>query len=224
LVVAMLAGALLFAVMLQAIWLAVTHARVNPTNLHLDWTVVALQFLTYVPVVPVLLVAVPWAARTSLSAVGVRPIDAGVLAAGLLGGLGMFAVVLALGALQSVVVHVRPEQAVVGALAGAHDPLLIVAFAVVACIIAPFVEELVFRGLLFNALRRYFPFAVAAPLSALLFAYAHGTPSALIPLWGGGIVLAYVYARTGALTASMLSHATFNTINVVLIVAFHQTS
>jgi len=220
----LLAVALLIAVVLQEAWLAATGARVNPKNLHLDWTVVVLQFLTYVPVVPILLVAVPWAARASLSAVGLRPIDARILAAGLLGGLAMFAVVLGLGTLQSVVVHVRPEQSVVGALAGARDPLLIGAFAVVACVVAPFVEELVFRGLLFNALRRYVPFALAAPLSALLFAYAHATPSALVPLWGGGIVLAYVYARTGALTASMLSHATFNTINVVLIVAFHQTS
>ena len=68
------------------------------------------------------------------------------------------------------------------------------------------------------------PTRCSPPLSGLAFAGAHATPSALIPLWGGGIVLAYVYARTGALTASMLSHATFNSINVLLIVVFHQTS
>ena len=75
-----------------------------------------------------------------------------------------------------------------------------------------------------NALWRYVAFWPAAVLSSLAFAAAHLAPSALVPLWGGGIVLAYVYARTRALSASILAHGTFNTVNVLLIVVFHQTS
>ena len=222
--VVFLALGLLVAGGLQLGWLLVSGARPDLHHLRLDWTLVALQVLTYVPIVPVLLLALPWTARISLRALGLRALGFGGVMAGLGGGLTMFVLVIALGALQSTVLHVRPEQSVVGALAGAHDPLLIAVFALVACVLAPFVEELAFRGLVLNALRRYLPFVVAAPLSGLAFAAAHATPSALIPLWGGGIVLAYVYARTGALTASMLAHATFNTINVLLIVVFHQTS
>jgi membrane protease YdiL (CAAX protease family) len=220
----MLALGLLVAGFLQEAWIGLTGVHFDPKHLRLDWTVVVLQLLTYVPIVPILLAALPWAAHASLRQLGLRAPSAMEIAAGIGGGAAMFVVTLVLGTLQSVVVHVRPEQSVVGALEGAHDAGVIIAFALVACVVAPFVEELTFRGLVFNALRRYVPFTLAAPLSALLFAAAHLTPSALIPLWGGGIVLAYVYARTGALSASMISHGTFNTINVVLIVAFHQTS
>jgi len=215
---------LLVAGLLQLLWIAITGVQPNPKHLQLDWNVIVLQLLTYVPIVPILLAALPWAARAPLAAIGLRALGAGGVSAGVAGGIAMFAVTLALGSLQSVVVHVQPEQMVVGALAGAHDPLLIFVFALLACVLAPFVEELAFRGLLLNALRRYLPFWPAATLCGLGFAAAHFTPSALVPLWGGGIVLAYVYARTGLLGASMISHGVFNLINVVLIVVFHQTS
>ena len=80
---------------------------------------------------------------------------------------------------------------------------------------APIVEELVFRGFLFNALLRYSPVAIAAVLSALVFGIAHGSWSAFAPLAGAGLVLAVVYYRTGALSASMIAHAGFNAIAVV---------
>jgi len=51
----------------------------------------------------------------------------------------------------------------------------------------------------------------------LLFGISHGSLSAFLPLAASGVVLAYVYQRSGSLTASMISHALFNLINVALI-------
>lgn len=222
--VLIVAIALLAAGVLQELWIGHSHEIPNPNNLHLTWNVVVLQLLTYLPVVPSLLIALPWAAQRAADAIGLRVPTAAETTIGIAGGGVMFIVTLALGALQSLLSHVEPKESVVAALGGAHDPLLILAFALIACVVAPFAEELAFRGLVLNALWRYLPFWPAAVLSGLAFAAAHATPSALIPLWGGGVVLAYVYARTRALTASMLAHGTFNTINVLLIVLFHQTS
>jgi membrane protease YdiL (CAAX protease family) len=52
-------------------------------------------------------------------------------------------------------------------------------------------------------------------VSALIFGAAHGSWSALLPIAGVGVVLAIVYYRTGALSASMIAHAGFNLIAVV---------
>jgi len=78
-------------------------------------------------------------------------------------------------------------------------------------------EEFVYRGFLFNALLRYAPVWIAALVSGLLFGISHGSLSAFLPLAASGVVLAYVYQRSGSLTASMISHALFNLINVALI-------
>jgi len=98
-----------------------------------------------------------------------------------------------------------------------HDPLLAMAFGVLAVVIAPFVEELMFRGFLFNTILRYTPVWAAATLSGIVFGLSHGSLTAFVPLAGSGIVLAYVYYVTGSLPASMLTHALFNAINVALI-------
>jgi len=78
-------------------------------------------------------------------------------------------------------------------------------------------EEFIFRGFLFNALLRYMPLWSAAVVSGLIFGISHGSPTAFLPLAASGVVLAYVYARSGSLTASMLTHALFNLVNVGLI-------
>ncbi len=223
LVAAALAGGAVLIALLQAAWILGTHARVDMAHLRLDWTLVVLQLASYAPIVPILFAVLPWAARVPLHELGLRRPSRGEALQGLAGGGVMLVVMLALGGLQTVVTHLPPQEQAVNLLAGARDPLLIAAFAVIACGFAPFAEELVFRGYVLNALRRYLPLWLAAVLSGLVFGAVHGSPTALVPLWGGGIVLAYVYARTGTLAASMISHAAFNVVNVALIVFAHQT-
>jgi membrane protease YdiL (CAAX protease family) len=220
--VLLVAFALLVGIVLLAVWVALSGKKPDASDL--NWSLVAAQCLFYVPVVSTLLAGLPWAAHASLAELGLRLPSRAETIVGLAGGGVMFVVTIALGALQTTLVHVVPKETVVQALGRTHDGPLLVGFAFLACVLAPFAEELVFRGLLLNALWRYLPFWPAAVLSGLAFAGAHGEVSAIVPLWGGGMVLAYVYARTRALTASMLAHGAFNAINVVLIVLFHQTS
>lgn len=100
-------------------------------------------------------------------------------------------------------------------------------FAISACIAAPLMEEMLFRGLLQNmfrgslrasALGRFSTRAadaVAIVLIAALFAIAHGTLSGFPPLFVTGLVLGIVYARTNNLWASIAIHAVNNIIATI---------
>ena len=96
---------------------------------------------------------------------------------------------------------------------GVHLALI----AVVAGLIAPVCEELLFRGLLLRALRRRFSPEVAVGGSALVFALAHpmlsptwGTFAVVPALFGLGVVSAFVAVRRGDLSVSFLLHIGFN--------------
>lgn len=73
---------------------------------------------------------------------------------------------------------------------------------------APVVEELVFRGILYQGLTRWGRRA-AALVSALLFGVAHLRPEALVYYTLVGLLLAGVYRRRG-LSGSIATHAAFN--------------
>ncbi|MBU6422548.1 MAG: CPBP family intramembrane metalloprotease, partial [Chloroflexi bacterium] len=84
--------------------------------------------------------------------------------------------------------------------------------------VAPFSEEIFFRGLIFGGLARRMPVAAAAVLSSLLFALLHGI-SVVAPIFLLGLGLAYVYRRTGSVWASMSTHGLVNLISVTLLFA-----
>jgi membrane protease YdiL (CAAX protease family) len=184
----------------------------------LTWGIAVGQYFSYLPLLLVLLAGVPWAARRSLYEIGLRGFDRRTVVAGLTGALAMYAVTIGVANVQFAFTHQKPEETAITLFTSTRDPALIAAFTFLATIAAPFMEEFVYRGFLFNALARYAPVWLAAIVSGVLFGLSHGSASAFLPLAGSGVVLAYVYRRSGSLTASMLTHALFNLINVALIV------
>mgnify|MGYP002382398304 CR=1 FL=1 len=81
--------------------------------------------------------------------------------------------------------------------------LVIALFAVV---LAPVVEELVFRGILFPALRDAGWPRAAMAVASLGFGLIHGNAAAFLPLSALGGFLAWLYLRTGNLWAPILAH------------------
>ncbi|MEB3160974.1 MAG: CPBP family intramembrane glutamic endopeptidase, partial [Synechocystis sp.] len=79
-----------------------------------------------------------------------------------------------------------------------------------AAVLAPFFEELIFRGFLLPSLTRYFPVWLAILASSLLFAIAHLNLSEVLPLLVLGCVLGVVYSRSRNLLASMTLHSLWN--------------
>ncbi len=90
---------------------------------------------------------------------------------------------------------------------------------VMAGFVAPFGEELVFRGLLFPWLRGHLGVATAAVLSGLIFAILHGVPMLIPALTAIGTALALLYHRCGSMWPVILAHGAFNAIMVILLYA-----
>lgn len=79
----------------------------------------------------------------------------------------------------------------------------------------PFVEELVFRGLVYGKMRRLFSFRAAAAVSAALFALYHGNIVQLVYAFPMGLLLAWSYERWGSLSAPVLLHIGANLLGIL---------
>jgi membrane protease YdiL (CAAX protease family) len=100
-------------------------------------------------------------------------------------------------------------------------------FAFTACILAPIVEETLFRGLIQNTLRAVFRGKserflfvrdlVAVVLASAIFAGAHGTLTGFPPLFIAGLMMGVAYWRTGSLWASMGVHLLNNVVATLVL-------
>ena len=91
-----------------------------------------------------------------------------------------------------------------------------VALAIMAILIAPLVEELLFRGLFQTMIRSYLrrPWP-AIVLASLLFAAIHEDRSHWPSLFVLALGLGYAYESSGSLLRPIFMHALFNGINIV---------
>lgn len=85
----------------------------------------------------------------------------------------------------------------------------VIAFAAMASAVAPVLEETLFRGLLYTALRERLGFWPAGMISAVCFAMMHA-PAARLPTAVLGMALAWMYERSGSLVPAIGAHALHN--------------
>lgn len=85
---------------------------------------------------------------------------------------------------------------------------------VLACVIGPVAEEVLFRGVLFGALRRRSSRLVAMVISGALFSAAHTNAVGFVPILLLGCVLADLYERTGSLLSPIAVHMVHNSLLV----------
>ena len=113
------------------------------------------------------------------------------------------------------------HQDVVNELNKSHGVKLAL-IALVAGLVAPVCEELLFRGLLLRALRRRVSPVAAVAISALAFALAHplldptiGTVAVVPALFALGAISGVVALRKGNLSMSIFLHIGFNLLTTV---------
>lgn len=82
-------------------------------------------------------------------------------------------------------------------------------------IMAPLVEEFVFRGLIYTRLRKGMPMVAAAVITAVWFGVMHGHPLWIAYAAVLGLVMVWIFERTGSLFASMLFHFGYNSVAVI---------
>ncbi|MBN1631984.1 MAG: CPBP family intramembrane metalloprotease, partial [Thermoleophilia bacterium] len=84
-------------------------------------------------------------------------------------------------------------------------------------LVAPFVEEVFFRGFVFAGLRTRYGWRWAAAISAALFAASHMELTFFIPGFVLGCVFAYLYQRSNSVWPGMIMHAAMNALAATLL-------
>lgn len=94
----------------------------------------------------------------------------------------------------------------------------LVFYGLLAIVLAPVIEELMFRGIFYPAIKsRGYP-RLALWGTSLMFALVHSNLLTFLPLTLLAVVLVKLYERTGNLLAPILAHSGFNAINFLLLI------
>jgi CAAX protease family protein len=84
-----------------------------------------------------------------------------------------------------------------------------------AVAIAPFTEEVFFRGFIFAGFRQRYGWQKAALISSALFALIHLEPLAAPPLFLLGFLFAYIYHRSNSIWLPILMHFSVNSLAMI---------
>ena len=87
---------------------------------------------------------------------------------------------------------------------------------VVVTVIAPFSEEIFFRGFLYSAFKKKWGVNTGLFLSSFLFALVHLEPYSFIPIMIIGWLLAYLFEKTKSLMTPIFLHAVYNLILILI--------
>ncbi|MGA1795063.1 MAG: lysostaphin resistance A-like protein [bacterium] len=87
----------------------------------------------------------------------------------------------------------------------------LIAYVLVGCLIGPLVEDLVFIGIVYNALRKKLPLLLSIAIVVPLFAAAHGRISVSLVIQAlGAILFTLSFEYSGSLLTPMIIHACGN--------------
>jgi CAAX protease family protein len=163
------------------------------------------------------------------SDLGLKPLPLGyVLTMGLSSGVVGLFVIGAIGALLSRV-GLGTNQLEQFQFVLRQGPAALAVFLVAAAVVAPFVEELFFRGFLFGVYCRRQPVWLAYVVSSVLFTILHLEPTRMnlqqmaglsIGIFLLALLLAWLYHYTGSLYPGMIAHAVNNAAAALLFYSF----
>ncbi len=91
-------------------------------------------------------------------------------------------------------------------------------YALLAILFAPLVEEILFRGILYPAIKLRGHPHLALWGTSIAFALMHRNMTTILPLAFLALLLVFLYERTGNLLAPILTHSLFNAANYVALV------
>ncbi len=109
------------------------------------------------------------------------------------------------------------KQDLIDLFANAKSPALLACMIVLAAVIAPLTEELLFRWGIFRYARTRAPRWLALLLPGVLFGALHANLASFAPLVALGIIFSLAYERTGRIGTTIIAHGLFNLNTIVLI-------
>jgi uncharacterized protein len=101
----------------------------------------------------------------------------------------------------------------------AKSPWVVVGMLFVACVLAPIMEELLFRAGLYRFCRQKLGRGAALAISGILFGAIHVNWAGFVPLAALGVMLAVAYETTGSIRVAIVAHAFFNLNSILAILS-----
>lgn len=100
-----------------------------------------------------------------------------------------------------------------------HSALVRAGLLVAILFTAPFFEEIIFRGVLLQTIKRYAGSAAAIVISAAIFAALHGSLYVITNIFFLGLLFGYLFDKTGSIVPGMVLHFLFNATSTVVLLA-----
>ena len=157
---------------------------------------------------------------TSWQEIGFAPLSGrNLIRYGVLGGLLLLSIIVILSFPLLLLNPDLPPQSYEQMLRTVQDGSQFLLLLIMAAVLAPLSEELFYRGMIYPVLRKYLGPAGGAVLAGILFGLAHYDLWRTIPLAIGGMVLCWIYEKTGSILPAMIAHGVWNGIMSVLVYA-----
>ncbi|WP_421382897.1 CPBP family intramembrane glutamic endopeptidase [Bacillus salacetis] len=87
---------------------------------------------------------------------------------------------------------------------------------IVAAVIGPILEEIVFRKIIFGVLYQRFSFIISALISSVIFAFAHFEPEHVLLYSAMGFTFAFLYVKTKRIIVPIIAHVSMNSLVVLM--------
>jgi len=97
------------------------------------------------------------------------------------------------------------------------NPFILGGVIVLAVLVAPVIEEIVFRGFIYSAVKKRAGITLAIIVTSALFSLLHMSIFSFLPIFFLGIALAYLYEKTGLLISSITLHVIHNSILISML-------
>lgn len=129
---------------------------------------------------------------------------------GLIVGILLFVGIGLVGNVLTQILGTPPPQSFAAAVKGVNYIWEFVLLILLGGVVAPIKEELLFRGLIYPPLRQAHGKGKGMLLTGLFFATLHLDLVRFIPLFIGGVVLAWLYERSSSIWPAIVAHGTWN--------------
>lgn len=110
-----------------------------------------------------------------------------------------------------------PMQSVVRIFINEKNTTVLFFSTIFAAIFGPVAEEIFFRGFMYKAVKKKTGAAVAVIITSVVFSLLHAHIVGFVPIFALGVLLAYLYEKTGSLTSSIAVHISHNLAMVALV-------
>jgi membrane protease YdiL (CAAX protease family) len=189
-------------------------SQLEPSQSTSIFYVATFEFILLIPIAIIFF----WR-EVSWKELGFKVFDKNTLALGCGLLVGVYTVVI-INNLIMVALGITTQADVISDILGEIDaPYL---FAFITAIVAPFTEELFFRGFLFKGFREKYGWVNALMFSSIIFALFHGQIATLIPTFLLGALFSYMYQRTESVFPGMILHFAVNVMGALVLLLANQ--